>query len=169
VIDRAIDNFSYKLLEEFAVVALVCLIFLWHLRSSLVAIITPAPGHPDGLHRHALPGHQCQHHVARRDRIAIGAMVDAAVVMIENAHKHIEAWKARPREPLQGEGALAGDRRSCGRGRAGAVLQPLIITLSSSRSSPGGPGGVACLARWHSPRPMPWLPLLASRSPWYRC
>ena len=55
--------------------------------------------------------------------IAIGAMVDAAVVMIENAHKHIERWQhAHPGETLDGRGALAGDRRRRGRGRPGAVL-----------------------------------------------
>ncbi len=55
--------------------------------------------------------------------IAIGAMVDAAVVMIENAHKHLERWgHEHPGETLRGRGALAGDRRRGGRGRAGAVL-----------------------------------------------
>ena len=55
--------------------------------------------------------------------IAIGAMVDAAVVMIENAHKKIEAWQhAHPRQELAGRSALAGHHRRRGRGRAGAVL-----------------------------------------------
>jgi Cu(I)/Ag(I) efflux system membrane protein CusA/SilA len=102
LIDRAVENLSHKLIEEFIVVALVCGIFLWHLRSSLVAIISlPVI---DCLHRHALPRDQRQHHVLGGIAIAIGAMVDAAVVMIENAHKKVEAWHAaNPGEELKGE------------------------------------------------------------------
>ena len=104
LIDRAIDNLSYKLLEEFAVVALVCLIFLWHLRSSLVAIITLPLGILMAFIVMRYQGVNANIMSLGGIAIAIGAMVDAAVVMIENAHKHIEAWKARhPGEPLQGE------------------------------------------------------------------
>ena len=102
IIERAVDNLSYKLLEEFLVVAVVCLVFLLHLRSSLVAVIS-------------LPiGILCAFIVMRHQginanimslggiAIAIGAMVDAAVVMIENMHKHLEAWDhAHPGARLQ--------------------------------------------------------------------
>lgn len=67
LIDRAIDNLSYKLLEEFIVVALVCALFLWHVRSALVAIISL----PLGLCFAFIMMHfgaQRQHHVAGRDR-----------------------------------------------------------------------------------------------------
>ena len=104
LIDRAVANLSHKLLEEFLVVALVCGIFLWHLRSSLVAIIALPIGvlmafivmHYQGINANIMS--------LGGIAIAIGAMVDAAVVMIENAHKKIEAWhRAHPGEVLEGE------------------------------------------------------------------
>ncbi|MFJ4194142.1 efflux RND transporter permease subunit [Pseudomonas sp. NPDC089534] len=104
LIDRAVDNLSHKLLEEFIVVALVCGIFLWHLRSSLVAIISLPVGvliafivmRHQGLNANIMS--------LGGIAIAIGAMVDAAVVMIENAHKKIEAWHAaNPGQELKGE------------------------------------------------------------------
>lgn len=93
LIDRAVDNLSHKLLEEFIVVALVCALFLWHFRSALVAIISLPLGiliafiamHYQGINANIMS--------LGGIAIAIGAMVDAAVVMIENAHKHIEAWQ----------------------------------------------------------------------------
>ena len=98
LIERAIANLSRKLAEEFAVVAIVCALFLWHLRSALVAIVSLPIGvlvafivmHHQGINANimSLGG------VA----IAIGAMVDAAIVMIENAHKRIEAWQHSHRE-----------------------------------------------------------------------
>jgi len=93
LIDRAIDNLKDKLIEEFIVVAVVCAAFLWHLRSALVAIISLPLGvlmafivmHYQGVNANIMS--------LGGIAIAIGAMVDAAVVMIENAHKHIEAWQ----------------------------------------------------------------------------
>ncbi len=93
LIERAVDNLSRKLLEEFAVVAAVCLVFLWHLRSALVAIIALPLGvlaafgvmHQQGINANIMS--------LGGIAIAIGAMVDAAVVMIENAHKKLEAWQ----------------------------------------------------------------------------
>lgn len=104
LIDRAVNNLGHKLLEEFIVVALVCGIFLWHLRSSLVAIISLPVGvllafilmRQQGLNANIMS--------LGGIAIAIGAMVDAAVVMIENAHKKLEAWHhAHPGEQLRGE------------------------------------------------------------------
>ena len=90
LIQRAIDNLSGKLVEEFAVVVLVCLAFLFHLRSSLVVVISLPIAILDRLYRDAPAGDQRQHHVAGGIAIAIGAMVDGAIVMIENVHKHME-------------------------------------------------------------------------------
>lgn len=103
LIDRAIQNLTHKLIEEFIVVALVCAIFLWHVRSALVAVITLPLGlalafiamHFQGLNANIMS--------LGGIAIAVGAMVDAAIVMIENAHKHIEAWEeAHPGADLAG-------------------------------------------------------------------
>jgi Cu(I)/Ag(I) efflux system membrane protein CusA/SilA len=104
LIDRAIDNLSHKLLEEFIVVAVVCGLFLWHLRSALVAIMSLPLGVMIAFIVMRYQGVNANIMSLGGIAIAIGAMVDAAVVMIENAHKHIEAWKhEHPGQSLQGE------------------------------------------------------------------
>jgi Cu(I)/Ag(I) efflux system membrane protein CusA/SilA len=104
LIDRAVENLSHKLIEEFIVVALVCGIFLWHLRSSLVAIISLPVGVLIAFIVMRYQGINANIMSLGGIAIAIGAMVDAAVVMIENAHKKIEAWHvANPGEELRGE------------------------------------------------------------------
>ncbi len=104
LIDRAVENLSHKLIEEFIVVALVCGIFLWHLRSALVAIISLPIGVLIAFIVMRHQGINANIMSLGGIAIAIGAMVDAAVVMIENAHKKIEAWHvAHPLEELKGE------------------------------------------------------------------
>ncbi|POA80281.1 MULTISPECIES: efflux RND transporter permease subunit [unclassified Pseudomonas] len=104
LIDRAVENLSHKLIEEFIVVALVCGIFLWHLRSSLVAIISLPVGVLIAFIVMRYQGINANIMSLGGIAIAIGAMVDAAVVMIENAHKKVEAWHAaHPGEELKGE------------------------------------------------------------------
>ncbi len=92
LIKAAVKNLSHKLLEEFLVVALVCALFLWHLRSSLVAVITLPLGVLTAFIVMRWQGVSANLMSLGGIAIAIGAMVDAAVVMIENTHKHIEAW-----------------------------------------------------------------------------
>ena len=92
LIDSAVKNLSYKLLEEFIVVGLVCALFLWHLRSSLVAIVSLPVGILIAFIIMQRQGVNANIMSLGGIAIAIGAMVDAAIVMIENAHKHIEAW-----------------------------------------------------------------------------
>ncbi|GMV31027.1 MAG: cation transporter [Rhodanobacteraceae bacterium] len=131
LIGRAIDNLSGKLLEEFLVVALVCAVFLFHLRSALVAIVALPLGvlaafivmHWQGLNANILS--------LGGIAIAIGAMVDAAIVMIENAHKHLEVWQhAHPDETLTADARwrLIGDASA----EVGPALffSLIIITLS---------------------------------------
>ena len=97
LIHRAIATLKSTLLEESIIVALVCMIFLLHVRSAFVAIITL----PLGI----LISYICMHALGLSSNImslggiaiAIGAMVDAAIVMIENAHKHLE--RALPEKP----------------------------------------------------------------------
>ena len=93
LIERAVAHLRDKLVEEFIVVALVCLIFLSHLRSSLVAIITLPLGILIAFIVMRYQGVNANIMSLGGIAIAIGAMVDAAVVMIENAHKHLETWR----------------------------------------------------------------------------
>jgi len=104
LIDSAVENLSHKLVEEFIVVALVCALFLWHLRSSLVAIVSLPVGVLIAFIVMQRQGINANIMSLGGIAIAVGAMVDAAVVMIENAHKHIEHWRAEhPGEALRGE------------------------------------------------------------------
>ena len=104
LIERAVENLSHKLIEEFVVVAAVCAVFLWHLRSALVAIIALPLGVLIAFLVMRHQGINANIMSLGGIAIAIGAMVDAAVVMIENAHKKIEAWQhTHPDQVLQGE------------------------------------------------------------------
>ncbi len=103
LIDRAVENLTHKLIEEFLVVMLVCGIFLFHLRSALVAIVSLPLGILAAFIIMYYQGVNANIMSLSGIAIAIGAMVDAAVVMIENAHKHIEKWKhAHPGQVLAG-------------------------------------------------------------------
>jgi len=131
LIGRAIANLSHKLLEEFAVVALVCAIFLGHLRSAAVAIIALPLGVTTAFLVMRWQGINANIMSLGGIAIAVGAMVDAAVVMIENAHKKIEAWQhAHPGQRLAGAAHL---EAICGAAvEVGPALffSLLIITLS---------------------------------------
>jgi len=93
LIERAVETLSHKLLEEFLVVALVCLVFLAHLRSALVAVVALPLGVLISFIVMRYQGVNANIMSLGGIAIAIGAMVDAAIVMIENAHKHMEAWQ----------------------------------------------------------------------------
>lgn len=93
LIDRAVENLGHKLLEEFVIVALVCALFLWHARSALVAILTLPLGILMAFIVMRLQGLNANILSLGGIAIAIGAMVDGEVVMIENAHKHLERWQ----------------------------------------------------------------------------
>ena len=104
LIKRAVSNLERKLIEEFVVVALVCAIFLFHLRSALVAVVSLPLGILAAYLVMYFQGVNANIMSLGGIAIAVGAMVDAAVVMIENAHKHIEAWRhAHPGKTLEGE------------------------------------------------------------------
>ncbi|PHI30606.1 CusA/CzcA family heavy metal efflux RND transporter [Budvicia aquatica] len=131
LIDRAIDNLSYKLLEEFIVVALVCALFLWHLRSALVAIISLPLGlciafivmHFQGVNANIMS--------LGGIAIAVGAMVDAAIVMIENAHKKLEEWEHQhPQKKLDNETRWAVITDAAVEVGPALFISLLIITLS---------------------------------------
>jgi Cu(I)/Ag(I) efflux system membrane protein CusA/SilA len=107
LITRAVDNLTQKLIEEFIVVALVCFAFLFHLRSALVAVVSLPLGILAAfivMHYQGPGGIGANIMSLGGIAIAIGAMVDAAVVMIENAHKHLEQWRHdHPGAELDGE------------------------------------------------------------------
>jgi Cu(I)/Ag(I) efflux system membrane protein CusA/SilA len=131
LIERAVDNLGHKLLEEFIVVALVCFIFLFHLRSAFVAIVSLPLGilaafivmHYQGVNANIMS--------LGGIAIAIGAMVDAAVVMIENAHKHLERWgHEHPDQRLEGEARWQVIGDSAAEVGPALFFSLLIITLS---------------------------------------
>ncbi|OAJ54906.1 cation transporter [Paraburkholderia ginsengiterrae] len=93
LIDRAVDNLKDKLIEEFIVVAIVCAVFLFHLRSAFVAILSLPLGVLAAFIVMRYQGINANLMSLGGIAIAIGAMIDAAIVMIENAHKHLEAFE----------------------------------------------------------------------------
>ena len=130
LIKRAISTLREKLIEDSIVVALVCIIFLWHVRSSLVAIITL----PIAIILSFLPmwwmGLTSNIMSLGGIAIAIGAMVDSAIIMIENAHKALEHFREEhKREPNSRErfGVIVCAAKSVGRSLFFALL---VITVS---------------------------------------
>jgi Cu(I)/Ag(I) efflux system membrane protein CusA/SilA len=131
LIDRAVDNLSRKLLEEFIVVAVVCFIFLFHLRSAFVAIVSLPIGILAAFIVMHLQGVNANIMSLGGIAIAIGAMVDAAVVMIENVHKHIEQWNhEHPGETLKGDSHWRVIADAAAEVGPALFFSLLIITLS---------------------------------------
>jgi Cu(I)/Ag(I) efflux system membrane protein CusA/SilA len=130
LIDAAIATLRQKLIEETIVVALVCLVFLWHVRSALVAIITlPIAILLSFIPMHAL-GLTSNIMSLGGIAIAIGAMVDAAIIMVENAHKQLDNFREEHRrEPTGAERTevVVASARSVGRP---LFFSLLVITVS---------------------------------------
>ena len=139
LIDRAIHNLTGKLVEEFIVVALVCMVFLWHLRSSLVAIVALPLGVLISFIVMRYQGINANIMSLGGIAIAVGAMVDAAIVMIENAHKKLEAAQLTPPpHPLpQGEGELNPSPLA---GKMESTPSPLAGKMESTPSPLAGEG-----------------------------
>jgi copper/silver efflux system protein len=131
LIKRAVENLKGKLIEEFIVVALVCAVFLFHLRSALVAIVSLPLGVLIAFIVMYYQGVNANIMSLGGIAIAIGAMVDAAVVMIENAHKHIEAWHhAHAGEELKGTEQWRVIGEAAAQVGPALFVSLLIITLS---------------------------------------
>ncbi|MBS0377186.1 MAG: efflux RND transporter permease subunit [Proteobacteria bacterium] len=131
LIHKSVATLRDRLIEEFIVVALVCALFLFHVRSALVAIVSLPLGILAAFSVMNWQGVNANIMSLGGIAIAIGAMVDAAVVMIENAHKHLEAWRrANPdrRATIAEQTQLIGDAAA----EVGPALffSLLIITLS---------------------------------------
>ncbi|MFC5522126.1 efflux RND transporter permease subunit [Polaromonas jejuensis] len=131
LIQRAVGNLKNKLIEEFIVVAVVCLLFLFHLRSSLVAVVSLPVGILAAFIIMRYQGVNANIMSLGGIAIAIGAMVDAAVVMIENAHKHLEAWEeAHPNQRLGAQERWAVVTEAAVEVGPALFFSLLIITLS---------------------------------------
>ncbi|HSR63305.1 MAG TPA: efflux RND transporter permease subunit [Gammaproteobacteria bacterium] len=124
LIQRAIETLKEKLVEEFIVVTLVCAVFLFHLRSSLVIIISLPIGILVAFIIMYIQGINANIMSLGGIAIAIGAMVDAAIVMIENVHKHME------RTPLTDENRWRVIREAVYEVGPPLFFSLLIITLS---------------------------------------
>ncbi len=131
LIHRAIDNLRHTLLEESVVVAAICVIFLLHLRSALVAIIMLPVGVLIAFIVMNILGMNSNIMSLGGIAIAIGAMVDAAIVMIENAHKHLER-NPLPNPSPSGRGAFSSPL-PMGEGQGERVLSRFDIILNACR------------------------------------
>jgi Cu(I)/Ag(I) efflux system membrane protein CusA/SilA len=131
LIRRSVENLAWTLMEEFTVVALVCLVFLLHLRSAFVVIVTLPLGVAIAFIVMRYQGISANIMSLGGIAIAIGAMVDAAIVMIENAHKQIEAWQ-RAHEGASPGGRARWDLIAKASSEVGPALflSLIIITLS---------------------------------------
>jgi copper/silver efflux system protein len=123
LIKRAIETLKRTLLEESIIVALVCFVFLLHVRSALVAIVMLPVGVLIAFIAMRLLGMNSNLMSLGGIAIAIGAMVDAAIVMIENAHKHIERLK-------EGESRVEAMIAACKEVGPALFFSLLIITVS---------------------------------------
>ena len=124
LIHRAVETLNGKLLEEFLVVAVVCAVFLFHLRSALVVILSLPVGILVAFIIMERMGINANIMSLGGIAIAIGAMVDAAIVMIENVHKHIE------KTPLTRENRWAVMAQAATEVGPPLFFSLLIITLS---------------------------------------
>ncbi|MFZ5474826.1 MAG: efflux RND transporter permease subunit, partial [Pseudomonadota bacterium] len=123
LIHRAIDTLKSTLIEESIIVALVCIVFLLHVRSALVAILMLPVGVLIAFISMRALGMNSNIMSLGGIAIAIGAMVDAAIVMIENAHKHLERLK-------EGESRVEAMIQACKEVGPALFFSLLIITVS---------------------------------------
>ena len=123
---RSIDNLKEKLLEEMVIVSLVCIVFLFHFRSALVIIITLPIAILLSLVSMYYIGLNSNIMSLGGIAIAIGAMVDAAIIMVENAHKHLEVWEAEGKVGSR-SGIILEAAKEVGRSIFFALL---VITIS---------------------------------------
>jgi copper/silver efflux system protein len=131
LIHQSVATLRDRLIEEFIVVTLVCALFLLHLRSAFVAIVSLPLGILAAFTVMNWQGINANIMSLGGIAIAIGAMVDAAVVMIENAHKHLEAWNHEnpERRPTPSEQARLIAEAAAEVGPA-LFFSLLVITLS---------------------------------------
>ncbi len=151
LIERAVETLKGKLFEESIVVAVVTALFLFHLPSALVAIFTLPVAILIAFMIMGWQGINANIMSLGGIAIAIGAMIDAAIIMIENAHKHLEHYGGKkPHWEIVSDAAK----------EVGPALfySLLVITVSFSRFSPWVSSRDGCSSRWPIPKRMRWRP-----------
>jgi Cu(I)/Ag(I) efflux system membrane protein CusA/SilA len=132
LIQRAIDHLRTKLVEEFIAVALVCAVFLMHLRSAFVAIVCLPLGVLASLLTMQALGINANIMSLGGIAIALGTMVDAAIVCVENVHKHLERWRRTHGEAAEPSPAehFALVREACIEVGPAVFFSLLVVTVS---------------------------------------
>ena len=130
LIDKSVDTLTNKLVEELLVVGLVCAIFLFHIRSSMVALISLPIGILAAFIVMKLQGLNANIMSLGGIAIAIGAMVDGAIVVVENLHKHIHQHAVS-----SSQGASASQRDSASQRGAGSAQSRTYLSTSAAPTS----------------------------------
>lgn len=131
LISASVSNLRDKLIEEFIVVAIVCAVFLFHIRSALVAIVSLPLAVLAAFIVMRYQGVNANIMSLGGIAIAVGAATDAALVLIENAHKHLEAYgEAHPEEHLSGEARWAVIAKASVEVGPALFFSLIIVTLS---------------------------------------
>ena len=162
LIERAVRNLWQKLGEELLLVALVCVVFLFHVRSSLVAVISLPVGILTAFAVMYWQGLNANIMSLGGIAIAVGAMIDGAIVLIENMHKHMERTPLTPQNRWQ----VVADAAS----EVGPALffSLLIITVSFIPVFTLEAQEGRMFLPWPIPRPTPWRLPQDWRLPWCR-
>ncbi|MFD3398892.1 efflux RND transporter permease subunit [Alteromonas macleodii] len=137
LIDKSVDTLTNKLVEELLVVGLVCAIFLFHIRSSMVALISLPIGILAAFIVMKLQGLNANIMSLGGIAIAIGAMVDGAIVVVENLHKHIHQHAVS-----SSQGALASQRDS------GSAQSRTYLSTSAASSPAPTSATISAAKRW---------------------
>nr|WP_283629814.1 efflux RND transporter permease subunit [Alteromonas macleodii] len=143
LIDKSVDTLTNKLVEELLVVGLVCAIFLFHIRSSMVALISLPIGILAAFIVMKLQGLNANIMSLGGIAIAIGAMVDGAIVVVENLHKHIHQHAVST-----SQGASASQRDSASQRSSGSAQSRTYLSTSAAPSPAPTSAKLSAAKRW---------------------
>ena len=165
LIEHSVATLREKLIEESIIVSLVCIVFLFHFRSALVAVLTLPLAVLLALLAMRSIGLTSNIMSLGGIAIAIGAMVDASIVMIENAHKHVEHEETKPGGERRVAHARSSSRRPRRSGRR-CSSRCWSSRSASCRCSRWRTRRAACSSRWPTPRRSRWSSRPCCRSRW---
>ena len=151
LINRSIDTLKEEIIRLSIAVSVVCVIFLFHLPSALVVILTLPLAIVMSFIAMYYLGVTSNIMSLSGIAIAIGAMVDASIIMVENAHKKLEEWVLAGRPGQRIDVVIEAAKRSGHRCFSRCWSSPLVFC----RFSPSRPRPVASLSPWLIPRPLP--------------